>query len=229
MNTKEKEISCVGMIMDGNRRWAKKQGLSSIQGHKAGYENLKRVTQWCREEEVAHLVVYAFSTENWNRAKEEVDYLMEMMRFLLKDEIYELREDDVAVHIIGQISLFPEDVQKLTEEMHASNPNDAKYHLWIAASYGGRAEIVAGVNSLLQEGEAVVTEELFAKSLWTADMPDPEIVIRTGGEKRLSNFLSWSCAYSELFFIDTFWPAFSKEEFVEILEKYRNRKRNFGK
>lgn len=229
MHIKENKISCVGMIMDGNRRWAKKQGLSNIQGHKTGYENLKKATQWCRDEEVAHLVVYAFSTENWNRAKEEVDYLMEMMRYLLKEEIDEVRKKDVAVHVIGDISLFPEDIQILTEKMHISNPNDAKHHLWIAASYGGRAEIVAGVNSLLLKGKKMVTEEDFAKSLWTSNMPDPEIIIRTGGEKRLSNFLSWSCAYSELFFIDTFWPAFTKEEFVEILENYRKRKRNFGK
>jgi len=231
MSDKENDISCVGMIMDGNRRWAREQGKSTIEGHKAGYENFRNAAQWCKDEGIQHLVVYAFSTENWNRSEEEVSYLMEMMRTLLNGEAKKLQEEDnVAVHIVGELSLFPDDIQKLIERMHERNSSDADYNIWIAASYGGRAEIVAGVNSVLNEGgKNNLTEEDFKKKLWTANMPDPDIIIRTSGEKRLSNFLAWSCVYSELFFIDTYWPAFSELEFKEILENYRNRKRNFGK
>jgi len=229
MSEKENTISCIGMIMDGNRRWAKECGVPKLKGHEKGYKKLKEATKWCREEGVQHLVVYAFSTENWNRGEDEVGYLMEMMRKLLKDDIETLREKDSAIHIVGDLVRFPQDIQKLIEDLHDSNPTDAKYHLWVAASYGGRAEIVAGVNKLVGQGVQEVTEEDFSNALWTAPMPDPEIVIRTGGKRRLSNFLTWGSVYSELFFIDTFWPAFSKEEFQEILNEYRGVGRNFGK
>ena len=222
-------LTCVGMIMDGNRRWAKEQGVPKLKGHQKGYEKLKEVTEWCREENIQHVVVYAFSTENWSRGEDEVGYLMGMMRKLLKDEIGKLRKKDSAIHIVGYIDRFPEDIQELIKNLHDSNSADARYHLWVAASYGGRAELLAGVRKLATQGVAGVTEEVFKKALWTADMPDPEVIIRTGGKKRLSNFLTWSSVYSELFFVDTFWPAFSKEEFQHIVHEYRGVGRNFGK
>lgn len=225
----EKNIpTCVGFILDGNRRWAKERGLPTIEGHKKGYEKLKETVSWCKDEGIQHAVVYAFSTENWNRSEEEVGYLMDLMRLVLKTELHEIREDGSAIHLIGDTSLFPEDIQGLVQDMHASNPDTAQRHVWIAASYGGRAEILAGVNKLLKEGKQEVTEEEFLNSLWTHDMPDPEIIIRTGGNKRLSNFLTWSSVYSELFFLDTFWPDFSKEELTSILEEFSTKKPNFG-
>ena len=129
----------------------------------------------------------------------------------------------------GDISLFPEDIQKAIKEMHESNPADAVQHVWLAASYGGRPEILAGVNTLLGEGTEKVTEEEFSKVLWTNGMPDPDIIVRTGGEKRLSNFLTWSSVYSELFFLDTYWPAFSKDDFNGIITEYRERERRHGR
>jgi len=229
MSVEKSTPECVGVILDGNRRWAKEQGLSSYEGHKEGFENLKRLAEWAKEEGVPHLAVYIFSTENWKRTKEEVGYLMNMMRTQLKKQFTELKGEDVAVHFVGDLTLFDADIQELIREMHEANPKNPKRHLWLAASYGGRAEIVSAVNTLLESGAQKVTEEDFERVLWTSGMPDPDIIIRTGGDKRLSNFLTWASVYSELFFVDTFWPAFSREQFLGILKEYDERKRNFGK
>ena len=229
MSDTNNTLSCVGMVMDGNRRWAREQGVPKLEGHRKGYKKLQEVVDWCKDEGVQHLVVYALSTENWNRGEDEVGYLMDMMRKLLKDDIGTLRSSESAIHIVGDLSRFPEDIQGLIKDLHDSNPPEAKYHVWVAASYGGRAEILAGVNSALQNKTNSVDEEGFKKMLWTADMPDPELILRTGGKKRLSNFLTWSSVYSELFFIDTFWPALTKSEFQEVLDEYRGVGRNFGK
>ncbi len=229
MSDTNNTLSCVGMIMDGNRRWAREQGVPKLEGHRKGYEKLREAVEWCKEENINHLVVYAFSTENWEREEDEVGYLMGMMRKLLKDDLATLRDEGSAIHIVGDLARFPEDIQELIQNLHDTNPADAVQHLWVAASYGGRAEILAGVNRLLKEGKDVVDEVGFSEVLWTACMPDPEVIIRTGGKKRLSNFLTWSSVYSELFFIDTFWPAFSKGEFLEIVNEYKGVGRNFGK
>lgn len=221
--------ACVGVILDGNRRWAKERNLHTLEGHKKGYENLRELTDWTREAGILHLVVYAFSTENWKRTADEVGYLMDMLRTELMKRFSELRKDDTAVHMVGDIGMLPADIQKLVQELHDSNDPDATYHVWVAMSYGGRAEIVSAVNMLLEKGVTHVSEEEFASSLWTAGMPDPDLIIRTGGNRRLSNFLTWASVYSELFFVDTFWPAFTKEEYFHILETFANRGRNFGK
>ncbi len=230
MESLKKNIpNCIGFILDGNRRWARERGLHTLKGHQKGYENLKDTVSWCKDAGVKHMVAYVFSTENWNRSKEEVTYLMDLMRIIFKKQLSEIRKDGMAVYVIGDISLFTEDIQKDIENLHDTNPSDAKYHLWLAASYGGRPEILAGINSLLKSGKKSVNEIEFKNALWTAEMPDPDIIIRTGGEKRLSNFVTWSSVYSELFFVDTYWPDFSKEEFENILEKYSERERRHGK
>jgi undecaprenyl diphosphate synthase len=222
-------ISCIGVILDGNRRWAKERNLPTLKGHTQGFENLKNLVQWAQEAEIPHLVVYAFSTENWKRGEEEVGYLMNMIRTQLTKQFSELRNEQTAVHVVGDVSLFPNDIQELIHKLHAENSPQAQYHVWIAASYGGRAEIVSAVNKLLEKKNVSVTEEEFAQALWTAGMPDPDVIIRTGGDRRLSNFVTWASVYSELFFVDTFWPSFSKEQFLQILEEYAVRKRNYGK
>jgi undecaprenyl diphosphate synthase len=223
-----KSPACVGIIMDGNRRWAREQGLPTLEGHRRGYEKLKDVQAWCREQGIYHLAVYALSTENWKRSEEEVSYLMDLFRAMI-EEFSQSSHEDSAVHFVGDLARFPSDIQESIDRLHASNSPEAQYHLWVAASYGGRTEIVHAVQDLLQTGVTEITEDLFSQSLWTAGMPDPDIIIRTGGEQRLSNFLSWQAVYSELFFPKTYWPAFTKEDFQSILDQYSERDRRHGR
>lgn len=229
MQTKGQTPECVGMIMDGNRRWAKENNLSSIEGHRNGYERLKEVVEWMKEVEIPNLIVYAFSTENWNRAKEEVSYLMDLLKKVLTEQIEEFNDKGVRLIFAGDLKRFPEELQKLMRNAVEKTKDNTEHTLVLCVSYGGRTEIVHTVNDLLMSGKESINEEEFSKSLWTKDVPDPDIVIRTGGEKRLSGFLAWQSIYSELFFTDTHWPAFSKEEFLEILKKFSSRERRKGK
>lgn len=223
------QITCVGIIMDGNRRWAKENSLSPYEGHSEGYKRLKEVMRWAREVSIPHVVIYAFSTENWQRSKEEVSYLMQIFRSILENEVKKMIEDHVRVRFIGDISRFSEDMQKLMECMEKATEASYDITLHLAMSYGGRTEILSAVNALLKEGAGTVSEETFAEKLWSHPMPDPDLIIRTGGEKRLSNFLPWQSVYSELFFTDTKWPAFTKEEFDAILAEFSTRERRRGK
>ena len=216
--------------MDGNRRWAKEQGMPTNEGHRKGYEKLKEVMSWSREAGIPHVVIYGFSTENWQRSEEEVSYPMQIFRFILENEIGKMIEKRIRVRFIGDLARFSEDIQKMMMRMEADSDGkeyDSTLHL--AMSYGGRAEIVAATNALLKEGKISVSEEEFSHTLWTKGMVDPDLIIRTGGEKRLSNFLPWQSVYSELFFSDTKWPMFTKEEFDAILAAYSERERRRGK
>jgi len=228
MPSDTKEISCVGIIMDGNRRWAKEKGLPTLEGHRRGYSKLKDAFEWCKEENITNLVVYAFSTENWGRSEEEVSYLMDLFREMSK-ELSDLNEGTSAVHFVGDLSKFPQDIQESMRELHTKTNNEATRHLWVAASYGGRSEITQAVNKLAQRGAGPYTERDVAEALWTYPMPDPDIIIRTGGDRRISNFLLWQGAYAELFFIPVYWPAFSRNDFNAVLAEYRNRERRYGK
>ncbi len=219
--------------MDGNRRWAKARGLPTLQGHALGYEKIKDVMEWADEAGVEHIVIYAFSTENWKRTEEEVNYLMNLFRkMLIAEEIKEMKRRELRVRFIGERGKFAPDIGEGMERME-SETKDGKKNLWVALSYGGRPEILVAVKNILREKNKdeveKLTEEDFSKFLWTAEMPDPDIIIRTGGEQRLSNFLPWQSVYSELFFTETFWPDFSKEEFEKILEEYAGRERRRGK
>jgi len=179
---------------------------------------------------IKYMTFWAFSTENWQRSTEEVGYLMQIFRFVLENEINKMIEDRVCVRFVGDISRFSEDIQKMMA--HAENESSVGEYdstLYLAMSYGGRAEIVAATNSLLKEGKRSVSEEEFSRMLWTKNMPDPDLIIRTGGEMRLSNFLPWQSVYSELFFVDTKWPEFTKEEFETILTEFSMRERRRGK
>lgn len=221
---------CVGLIMDGNRRWAKEAGLPAFEGHRAGYQKLKEVLQWAKEFDIHNVIVYALSTENWNRSKDEIKYLMHLVRTMLRDELDEITKEDVRIVLAGDLSRFPEDIQRLMHEAMERTKDKKPYTLVVAASYGGRAEIVHAVNALLEEGADVpVDEKQFASKLWTAGVPDPDMIVRTGGVERLSNFLPWQTVYSELFFTDTFWPNFSRAEFEKILKEFASRERRFGK
>lgn len=216
--------------MDGNRRFAKEQGKSALEGHKAGFEKLKEVLRWAKDAGVGHVVAYAFSSENWSRAASEVSYLLDLMRLALQKEFDDFKKEGGILHCVGDVSRFPEDLQKLIQKAEEETASNSGPHLYLALSYGGRAEIVHAVKRIVKENPKPeeVTEEYFAKHLFTQGMPDPDLIIRTSGEKRLSGFLPWQSVYSELFFVDTYWPAFSKEEFEAILREYGERERRFG-
>lgn len=222
-------INCIGIIMDGNRRWARAHDLPVFEGHAEGYTRLQDVLRWSRAAGIPHVVAYAFSTENWQRSDEEVGYLMRLFRSVLENETKRMIEEHVRVRFVGDRARFSEEVQQMMENMETATAEAYDTTLHLLMSYGGRAEIMAAANAL-SEGKAVpATEDAFAQNLWSYPMPDPDLIIRSGGEKRLSGFLPWQSVYSELFFIDTFWPAFTKEEFTTILAEFAARERRRGK
>jgi len=224
----QKIPECIGIILDGNRRWAKEKNLPTLEGHKKGLDKLVDTARWVRDRGIKHLVVYAFSTENWNRSTEEVSYLMDMIKNAAEKELSKLSEENVQVRFLGQRERLDYEVRRSIEKLENESKRNDAITLWVCLSYGGRPEILNAAKAFSVSGEEV-TEKSFKKYLWTADMPDPDIIIRTGGEKRLSNFLLWQGAYSELFFIDTYWPDFSESALDAILEEYAARERRHGK
>lgn len=220
---------CIGIIMDGNRRWAKAHDRPIFDGHSEGYKKLEEVIRWAREAGVPNVVAYAFSTENWHRPEDEVGYLMKLFRSVLENETAKMVKERVRVRFVGDRSRFDADMQMMMEKMEQETAVNYNITLHLAMSYGGRAEILAAANALLAKEASEVTENAFEHNLWSYPMPDPDIIIRTGGEKRLSGFLPWQSVYSELFFTDTLWPDFSTEEFDAILAQYATRERRHGK
>lgn len=221
-------VACIGFIMDGNRRWARAHDKPVFEGHGEGYQKLQDVVRWTRERGIPHLVVYAFSTENWQRSEEEVGYLMKLFRSVLEGEMQKMLDEHVRVRFIGDRSRFSADIRKMMGAMEAATEARYDITLHLLTSYGGRAELVAAANALVKEGREV-TEDSFAGTLWSHPMPDPDIIIRTGGQMRLSGFLPWQSVYSELFFTDTLWPDFTEEEFDSILAEFAQRERRRGK
>lgn len=231
MNERAKDAAgspvCVGIIMDGNRRWAKARGLPKLDGHRAGVETVKNIVRFARTRDVKHVAIYAFSTENWGREPAEVSYLMDLFLEFIRKEMNELGKEGVRARFAGQRERFSTDLQKAMDDIEKETEKNDTITLWVCLSYGGRAEIVAAANVAKKDGE--ITAATLAQNLWTAGMPDPDIIVRTGGEKRLSGFLPWQSVYSELFFTDTLWPDFSKEEFDSILAEFATRERRRGK
>jgi undecaprenyl diphosphate synthase len=219
---------CVGIILDGNRRWAKEHGLPKLEGHRVGLlETLRNTVRFVQARGIKHLAVYMFSTENWNREPMEVSYLMDLFRESIRSQMKELSDEHVRIRFVGQRERFSEDLQTAMHEVEQETAHNDGITLWCCLSYGGRAEIVAAAQAVAATGEEL-TEESLAEHLWTAEMPDPDIVIRTSGEKRLSGFLTWRSVYSELFFTETKWPDFSEEEFDAILVEFAERERRHG-
>lgn len=215
--------------MDGNRRWAREQGKTAQEGHRAGYETFKDFVTWARDAGVPYVIVYAFSTENWKRSRAEREFLFSLLRRLSEEDLSELHEKNIALRTIGDIDQLPEDLPQTLRTVEEETAGNTGITVALAISYGGRAEILCAVNTLLSEHVSTpVDEETFAEHLWTADIPDPDIIIRPGGEQRLSNFLPWQSVYSELFFPETYWPAFTREQFHAVLEEYGNRQRRRG-
>lgn len=219
--------ACVGIILDGNRRWAKAKGLPALDGHRAGLSRMKDAVIFIGNRGVKHLVVYAFSTENWNREPAEVSHLMDLFLATTKNELKELGARGARIRFVGQRERFSQNLQDAMSEAEVQTANNTAITLWLCLSYGGRAEITAVARAAAKEGE--ITEESLSRHLWTAGMPDPDIIIRTGGNQRLSNFLPWQSIYSELFFTETYWPDFSEKEFDAILAEFAARERRHGK
>jgi undecaprenyl diphosphate synthase len=224
----------IAVIMDGNGRWAKKRFLNRVKGHEKGAEVVRLVVRTCREIGIRFLTLYAFSTENWQRPKVEVSALMSLLKKFLIDETPEMVENHIRLNVIGQIERLPADVQ--TEIRRAINvtAHNTGMCLNLALSYGGRAEIVHAVGQIAARVEAGtlaasdISDNVVARHLYTADMPDPELLIRTSGEMRISNFLLWQIAYCEIFFTQTLWPDFTKDELIGIIKDFQGRERRFG-
>ena len=224
----ETNIKCLGFIMDGNRRWARELGLPTLEGHSQGHKVFKDFVRFVRDARISHAVFYAFSTENWKRKEEEVEYLMRLFEIVLRDVLQDLEENKTRIRIIGRRSDFSSELQLLMNEVEKKSLSYEETTIWIALSYGGRAEIAEAVNLAIEKGEPV-SEKDFQRLLWTAELPDPDMIVRTGGEQRLSNFLAWGSVYSELYFLDKYWPALTKADFEDILEEYGKRERRTGK
>lgn len=223
----------IAIIMDGNGRWAAKRGLERSYGHQAGVETVRRITAACTKLGVKFLTLYTFSTENWNRPSDEISALMGLVLSSLEDEIF--MKNDVRFRVIGDIARLPEDVQKKLHETEEHTKDNATMTMVVALSYSSRWEITKAVQDIVTDvkagkiSEQAICEDLVSKYLQTAFMPDPDLLIRTGGEVRVSNYLLWQIAYSELYFCDTFWPDFAEEDLYRAIANYQSRQRRFGK
>lgn len=220
----------VAIIMDGNGRWAKKRGLPRQAGHRAGAENLRRIVRACVEFGIKILTIYAFSTENWGRPETEVRGLMRIFSRVLDQELDDLHQQGVCLHHLGDLSgINPTLQQKVQDALELTKDND-RLILNVAFNYGGRAEILHAVREMLADGvkPEELTEELFSSYLFTAGLPDPDLVIRTSGELRISNFLIWQAAYAEYYPTPAYWPDFGREELYEAIVAYNQRERRFG-
>ena len=227
----EKVPQHIAMIMDGNGRWALQRGLPRLAGHKAGTENLRRVIRSTVEFGVKYLTIYAFSTENWGRPPEEVKGLMYILEDVIDRELNELNKEGVQLRHIGRLErLAPSIQEKVLDAIDVTKNND-RLILNIAFNYGGRDEIVQAIQRMMKDGvpPEKVTDELVSQYMYTAGVPDPDLIIRTSGELRVSNFLIWQAAYSEWYITPTFWPDFDKEEYRRALESFAHRDRRFGK
>ena len=223
----------IAIILDGNGRWAKKRAMPRSFGHVKGCENLEDICEVAKELGVKYLTVYAFSTENWKRSKEEVDGLMKLFRNYLKKCIKISQKNNMRVKVIGDITAFDSDIQESIEKLEDFSKDFTDLHFQIALNYGSRDEITRAVNRMLEDQKAgkletPVSENTISGYLDTAGIPDPDLMIRTSGELRLSNYLLWQLAYSEFYFTDVPWPDFKKEELVKAIEKYNERDRRYG-
>jgi undecaprenyl diphosphate synthase len=220
----------VAIIMDGNGRWAKQRGLPRLAGHRAGTENLRRVLRACVEYGVKILTLYAFSTENWGRPEQEVRGLMSILRDVIDRELQELHQEGVQLRHIGDLSRIDPDLQQRVRDAIEVTRNNDRLILNVAFNYGGRAEIIHAIREIVRNGYKAedITEELVSHYLYTGELPDPDLIVRTSGELRLSNFLIWQGAYAEYYFSDVYWPDFDKGELFKALQHYSQRERRFG-
>lgn len=233
--TDNHDLTHIAIIMDGNGRWAKKQGLPRSMGHKKGAEIVKEIAKAANERGIKFLTLYAFSTENWGRPKDEVETLMSLLRQYLKSDLNELKKNNIRIRFIGERNMLDADIVQNMHKLERETKDNSGLCLCLAISYGARQEIVQAAQklaSLIKNGdlsESDVDIQNFSAMLYTHEMPDPDIVIRTSGEQRISNFLLWQAAYAELFFTNTLWPDFSAQELDNIIEQFKSRERRYGK
>lgn len=224
----------IAIIMDGNGRWAKERNLPRTMGHKAGVETIRRIIKECDKIGVKYLTLYAFSTENWKRPKDEVSALMKLLVEYLKKEFNELNKNNVIINNIGDISKLPEVCQKELKSAYERTKNNTGITMNLALNYGGRDEILTAIKKMTQDIEKghisidKINEDMFSKYLYTKGIPDPDLIIRPSGEQRLSNFLLWQCAYSEFWYSDINWPDFSENDLHKAIYDFQNRDRRFG-
>ncbi|MDD2697015.1 MAG: polyprenyl diphosphate synthase [Candidatus Pacebacteria bacterium] len=222
----------LGIIIDGNRRWAREKGLPTFEGHRQGYNKLKKVGKWCKAKGIKILTIFAFSSENWNRSKDEVSYLMRLLaQAFSKKEVDELNKDGIKLRVIGQKERLDKNLQKMIEEAEEKTKNNKEGILNLAISYGGRPELIEAIKKIIKQkiSPEKITEEIISQNLWTEGMPDPDLLIRTSGEQRTSGFLTWQSAYAELYFCKKYWPDFSEKDLDDALLDYARRQRRFGK
>ena len=228
---KSTNLQHIAIIMDGNRRWAKERNLPSAMGHKKGVDALKAALKACHKFGVKYLTVYAFSTENWNRKPEEVAFLMELLANTIKNELQELHENGVVINFIGDLTKLNPKLQKILYDAMDYTKDNTGVRLQIAFNYGSRDEIVNAVRHIIEKGvkSEDITEDLISKELYTNNIPDPDLLIRTGGEMRVSNYLLWQIAYSEFIVIQEFWPEFDEELLSKAIFEFGHRQRRYGK
>ena len=235
MTKENNSLEHVAIIMDGNGRWATKKGLPRSVGHKKGAEVVKEIVRAAGNEGIKFLTLYAFSTENWQRSKDEVDTLMSLLRQYLKSDLKELQENNVRIKFIGENDMLDADIVSAMRKLEVDTAQNNGLTLCIALSYGSRQEIVNAVKktaALVKKGDISVDDidiKLFSDMLYTKSIPDPDLLIRTSGEQRISNYLLWQIAYAELFFTKTLWPDFNKDELAAIIKDYKTRERRYGK
>ena len=231
-NTKLKHVA---VIMDGNRRWAKEKHLPSMFGHQKGVEALKNTLRACSDFGIKYLTVYAFSTENWKRTPEEVNFLMELLAKTLSNELDDMHKENVKIRFIGDINALSESLQKILLNAEKTTENNNGVNLQIAFNYGARNELVSAVKNIAEQIKfnnldlSDIDENLITKNLYTFDIPDPDLLIRTGGEYRVSNYLLWQIAYSEFLVFDEFWPEFGKKLLEKAVLEFEKRNRRYGK
>ncbi|MCW2236721.1 isoprenyl transferase [Azospirillum canadense] len=224
----------VAVIMDGNGRWAKARGLPRTAGHKKGVDAVRRTVEAAGDLGIGYLTIFSFSSENWRRPEEEVTDLMQLLRFYLRSEIADLHRNGVRLRVIGDRARLSADINRLIDNAESLTKDNRKLTLVVALSYGSRQEMTLAARRLAEEVKAGtldpqdIDEELFSSRLFTADIPDPDLIVRTSGEKRISNFLLWQAAYAELVFVDTLWPDFTKRDLEAAIEEFHRRERRFG-
>lgn len=230
MNPSSFNLDHIAIIMDGNGRWAIDKGMDRLLGHKEGAKSAKKIIEVCSDLKIKYLTLYAFSTENWNRPQYEVDSLMSLLSSMLENEIKELERNNIVFSVVGRIEDLPTSVQKIISEAIDRTKNNTGLILSLALSYGGRQEIIDAINKIiLSKKSEIIDEEIVKNNLYCPEIPDPDLIIRTAGEYRLSNFLLWQSAYSEFFFTKTLWPNFNYIQLRKIINDFNKRKRNFGK
>lgn len=227
----QSSLNHIAFILDGHRRWARAQGKKEIEGHRAGYDNLKKIVEACFERGISTVSAYIFSTENWNRSNEEVGYLMALLERALTRDINQLHDKNIRLRFIGSEESVSPKLIKIMRQAEAKTANNSAGTLCACFNYGGRDEIIAAARKLVSAGTkpADITEDALKSQMYTRDFADPDLIVRTSGERRLSNFLLWGSAYAELLFLDRLWPDFDEADLDAVIADYDSRSRRFGK